>query len=168
MNRPLNPSDNPDKNLNKTYYRDQINKVALSIREIISGLKVEPDIAPDKKRENQLSCSPVEEKEVFKEGAIDKEKVKPRKNVKRGILIGSLLINIIIVLIVISPLKHVPFSEKDGWILITDFENMTGDSIFDLSLNKALEVSIQQSSFVNVFPPDRINETPKKDGKGKH
>ena len=28
VNRPLKPSDNPDKNLNKTYYRDQINKVA--------------------------------------------------------------------------------------------------------------------------------------------
>ncbi len=27
VNRPLNPADNPDKNLNKTYYRDQINKV---------------------------------------------------------------------------------------------------------------------------------------------
>src|SRR5450756_873539 len=26
VNRPLTPSDNPDKNLNKTFYRDQINK----------------------------------------------------------------------------------------------------------------------------------------------
>jgi hypothetical protein len=39
VNRPLNPSDSPDKNLNKTYYRDQINKIANAIKEIICGLK---------------------------------------------------------------------------------------------------------------------------------
>src|SRR5512140_1366880 len=39
VNRPLKPSDNPDKNLNKTYYRDQINKVANAVKEIISALK---------------------------------------------------------------------------------------------------------------------------------
>ena len=39
VNRPLTPSDNPDKNLNKTYYRDQVNKIANAIKEIICGLK---------------------------------------------------------------------------------------------------------------------------------
>jgi hypothetical protein len=39
VNRPLKPSDNPDKNLNKTYYRDQINKVANAVKEIITALK---------------------------------------------------------------------------------------------------------------------------------
>jgi len=39
VNRPLNPSDNPDKNLNKTYYRDQINKVANAIKELVSAIK---------------------------------------------------------------------------------------------------------------------------------
>jgi TolB-like protein len=39
VNRPLTPSDNPDKNQNQTFYRDQINKVANSIQEIIKGIK---------------------------------------------------------------------------------------------------------------------------------
>ena len=39
VNRPLTPSDNPDKNINKTFYRDQINKVANAIKEIIWALK---------------------------------------------------------------------------------------------------------------------------------
>jgi len=38
VNRPLKPSDNPDKNLNKTFYRDQVNKVANTVKEIIYGL----------------------------------------------------------------------------------------------------------------------------------
>jgi len=44
VNRPLTPSDNPDKNLNKTFYRDQINKVANTIKEIIYS------IHPDEKK----------------------------------------------------------------------------------------------------------------------
>ena len=35
VNRPLKSDDNPDKNINKTYYRDQINKVANAVKEII-------------------------------------------------------------------------------------------------------------------------------------
>ncbi len=44
VNRPLKPDDNPDKNLNKTYYRDQINKVANAVKEIIYGMH------PDEKK----------------------------------------------------------------------------------------------------------------------
>jgi TolB-like protein/Tfp pilus assembly protein PilF len=44
VNRPLKyKEDHPGDNLNKTYYQDQINKVALAIKEIILGLKREPD-----------------------------------------------------------------------------------------------------------------------------
>jgi len=40
VNRPLRANeDHPQDNLNKTYYRDQINKVANSVKEIISGIK---------------------------------------------------------------------------------------------------------------------------------
>ena len=42
VNRSLRPKeDNPGNNLNKTFYRDQINKVALTIKDIIRGLKGE-------------------------------------------------------------------------------------------------------------------------------
>ncbi len=39
VNRPLSPKDDGEKNINKTSYRNQINKVALAIKEIMSGLK---------------------------------------------------------------------------------------------------------------------------------
>ena len=42
VNRPLTPSDYSEKNQYKTFYRDQINKVANAIKENISGLKGEP------------------------------------------------------------------------------------------------------------------------------
>ena len=37
VNRPLTPKDSEDKNANKTNYRNQINKVANAIDEIISA-----------------------------------------------------------------------------------------------------------------------------------
>ena len=39
VNRPLTPYDDPKTNLNKTRYRNQINKVALAIKEIITAIK---------------------------------------------------------------------------------------------------------------------------------
>ena len=43
VNRPLKTNeDQPNDNLNKTFYSDQINKVAHAIKEIILGMKTEP------------------------------------------------------------------------------------------------------------------------------
>ena len=57
-----------------------------------------------------------------------------------------------------SAAKALAFQERD-WILITDFDNQTGDQVFDGSLTTALTIGIQQSQYVNVFPPSRIQET---------
>ena len=44
VSRPLKANeDHPQDNLNKTFYSDQINKVAHAIKEIIQGMKSEPD-----------------------------------------------------------------------------------------------------------------------------
>jgi serine/threonine protein kinase/Flp pilus assembly protein TadD len=60
--------------------------------------------------------------------------------------------------LLLQPSRKIPFSER-GWILVTDFENQTGDGVFDRSLNTALTVSLQQSRYVNVFPRSRVKET---------
>jgi hypothetical protein len=51
VNRPLTRNDDGTGNLNKTKYRNQVNKVALAAREIISGLKNEPSFSINKKGE---------------------------------------------------------------------------------------------------------------------
>jgi len=60
-----------------------------------------------------------------------------------------------------TPAQALAFQERD-WILITDFENNTGEEVFNGSLETALTVSIQQSQYVNVFPPSRVQETLKR------
>jgi len=49
------------------------------------------------------------------------------------------------------------FKERD-WVLIADFENLTGDAAFDKPLQSALALGIEQSQHVNVMPQARIRE----------
>jgi tetratricopeptide (TPR) repeat protein len=49
------------------------------------------------------------------------------------------------------------FQERD-WIVVADFENQTGESLFDESLDTALRMSLEQSSFVNLLSKSRIDQ----------
>ena len=50
VNRPLAVTDKKEDNLNKTFYRDQVNKVANAVKEIISALKEPLGVATDGSR----------------------------------------------------------------------------------------------------------------------
>ena len=69
VNKPLFPDDDEKKNLNKTKYRIQINKVANAIKEIISGLKIEPIVEV---KESTHRREPLEEQ--------DREERKPKRD----------------------------------------------------------------------------------------
>jgi eukaryotic-like serine/threonine-protein kinase len=55
-------------------------------------------------------------------------------------------------------------TEKDS-ILLTEFVNTTGDSVFDGTLKQALAVQLEQSPHLNVFPQSRIQDALKHMGK---
>jgi tetratricopeptide (TPR) repeat protein len=57
-----------------------------------------------------------------------------------------------------APEPALAFQERD-WIIVSDFNNLTNDPVFDKSLRLALEVAIAQSHYVNVYPPDRVAAT---------
>jgi serine/threonine protein kinase/tetratricopeptide (TPR) repeat protein len=48
------------------------------------------------------------------------------------------------------------FAARD-WILVADFDNQTGQPLFDRSLLTALTVSLEQSAHANVFPRARVS-----------
>jgi len=50
------------------------------------------------------------------------------------------------------------FDERD-WVLIAAFENRTGEAIFDGTLEAALGRELSNSRFVNVVPPERVQDT---------
>src|SRR5450759_3128258 len=81
VNRPLRANeDHPQDNLNKTYYRDQINKVANAVKEIINAIK----------KYNK------QEEIVQKE--IGKSKLEKPKILKTKIIIASVIILALVVL----------------------------------------------------------------------
>jgi tetratricopeptide (TPR) repeat protein len=69
-----------------------------------------------------------------------------------AVILGAIL------LFFFSSGSTIPFSKRD-WILISDFDNLTDNSVFDKSLYTAFSLSIDQSRFVNVFPKSRMFQT---------
>ncbi|PYT78653.1 MAG: hypothetical protein DMG40_19400 [Acidobacteria bacterium] len=45
---------------------------------------------------------------------------------------------------------------SQGWILIADPENLTGQEFFDTTLREGLAIALQQSRYLNVFPQSRV------------
>lgn len=55
-------------------------------------------------------------------------------------------------------LRRPALTERDS-ILLADFENTTGEPVFDETLKRALLVKLDESPFLNVLPEQRVRET---------
>jgi hypothetical protein len=54
--------------------------------------------------------------------------------------------------------KTAPLTEKDT-VVLADFDNKTGDPVFDDALKQALAVELGQSPFLNVLSDRKVSET---------
>ncbi len=110
VNRPLKPEDDEKKNLNNTIYRNQINKVANAVKEIITALK---------KHDQQIG-----------EGSKEVTKTKNRKpkNLKARFTIATFLVLALIVLAYILIPKMFKTTEPvDKSIAVLPFTNLSND-----------------------------------------
>jgi serine/threonine protein kinase/tetratricopeptide (TPR) repeat protein len=57
-----------------------------------------------------------------------------------------------------SVAKAMPLTEKDT-VVLADFDNKTGDAVFDDALKQALAVELGQSPFLNVLSDRKVSET---------
>jgi tetratricopeptide (TPR) repeat protein/TolB-like protein len=99
VNRPLKPDDNPDKNLNRTYYRDQINKVANAVKEILYGLH------PDEKKRITKSYQTREKTDYNEPQAtpFTKKPLVKKKLSNRTMVVASIALLLLISLLFIYP-----------------------------------------------------------------
>ncbi len=51
-----------------------------------------------------------------------------------------------------------PLTDKDT-IVLSDFDNKTGDSVFDDALKQGLSIQLEQSPFLDLLSERRVNET---------
>lgn len=73
--------------------------------------------------------------------------------------IAAVLILLLIGAVAWTRLPHHPVLTEKDTILISDFENRTGDSIFDGTLRKALSSGLSQSPYLNIVSDTRIQES---------
>ena len=134
VNRPLKPDDNPDKNLNRTFYRDQINKVANAIKDVIYGLHPDPKKRATKSyRTDTLPGYQNKQKEYVQAKSVH--------SISRGskvILFGSLgLLLILVIIFFIPKLIQKPDTKSPSAdlvkkaIAVLPVANLTGNSELD-------------------------------------
>ncbi len=123
VNRPLRAKeDHPQDNVNKTYYRDQINKVANAVKEIISAIK---DSGQQGKDGGVLSQS---------------EQAQTKKSHKtRNIIIGSVFLILICLGFLIIPKLLKPTGEKVKSIAVLPFFNDSPDEENEYFINGIMD-----------------------------
>ncbi len=88
----------------------------------------------------------------------------PTRNSKLAIRIGAGLVALLIAGIALSYFfllkrnRAAALTEQDT-VLLADFDNRTGDAVFDGTLKTALAVQLEQSPFLNIFSDARVRET---------
>jgi TolB-like protein/Tfp pilus assembly protein PilF len=120
VNRPLRAKeDHPQDNLNKTYFRDQINKVANAVKEIITALKKQSQHPEEVSKDNIETKS------------------SPKKNPKTKIIAGTLILLALMVVgyFIVSKFLNPPEVEKS--IAVLPF------------INDSPEANEENSPFIN-------------------
>ena len=166
VNRPLKINeDHPQDNLNKTFYADQINKVAHAIKEIIHGMKAESARVVKEKTSHREPL-----KEVKKdEGTGLKVTEKPSKFSKRNQLTGGIILAGLLVIAAIlaypkifkrDTLERLRSSGQRISVAVMPFQNMTIDTTWNVwqdgiqnelitSLTNCEELKVRQTESIN-------------------
>jgi TolB-like protein/tetratricopeptide (TPR) repeat protein len=111
VDRPLTVKDNEEKNLNKSSYRNQINKVALALKEILSATKHREQKSEPSQKELSGSSSTL------------------KRNNRMKIFIGSLIALLFIILGILFISKLIkPKEQLEKTIAVLPFRNLTNDT----------------------------------------
>jgi len=150
VNRPLKPDDDEKINLNKTRYRNQINKVGNAIQEIISGL-----LAEQGKETIQHGEQSEEIKKEHRKGI----QAGPARSVKWKYLSAFVIVAILIIAgILVYPelFKESGNPNVEKSIALMPFKNLTGDVSNDYLTDMHREASYQELGKISQVKPLRI------------
>jgi tetratricopeptide (TPR) repeat protein len=152
VNRPLKPDDDEKINLNKTKYRNQINKVGNTIQEIISGLSAESG-EPGKEKIQHGKPSEEIRKEQRKEVQV------PARSGKWKYLTAFAIVAILIIAgILVFPklFKGSGNTIVEKSVALMPFKNLTGDVSNDYLADMHHEASYQELGKISQVKPLRI------------
>jgi eukaryotic-like serine/threonine-protein kinase len=91
--------------------------------------------------------------------APEAETTKKTANRRRLAALGALAGLVIASTVAWFYFNRSPVLTNKDTILLADFENTTGDNIFDVTLKQGLAIQLQQSPFLNLFPEPSVRQT---------
>src|SRR5207248_9719305 len=96
---------------------------------------------------------------VAKEAALLKQAAARRK--RKWLSLAAISIGVLVAVAGVATFythRAHALTDKDT-VVLADFENKTGDPIFDDALKQGLSVSLSQSPFLNLLSDQRVGET---------
>ncbi len=134
VNRPLKPGDNPDKNLNKTFYRDQINKVANAVKDIIYSLHPDEKKRATKSYQTSMQAGQIEGKPLSVAETFAPPKRIPGKYIASAIF--GLLVIVVLIIFIPKLFQKTKSELSSGELIkkaiaILPVSNFTGNSDLD-------------------------------------
>lgn len=89
---------------------------------------------------------------------------KSKRSTNKGFRISKAKVSIFLLVVLLAAAVIFFISDKEpeftfserNWILITDFDNQTGEEVFESALRTALEMELSNSKYVNVVPRGRV------------
>ena len=173
VNRPLTPEDDESKNLNGTKYRNQINKVANAIDELIVSLK---GVRPTPAKENSNYKELPEESDRTKEKSRMTGPRQPGKTLKPKQLTGAIVFGILLLIAAIiaypklfkkNPLRKFQSSGERISVAVMPFKNMTNDSTLNIwqdGIQFNLIASLSNTQALKVMQTESTNNLLKSKG----
>lgn len=188
VNRPLRPDEeDPHKNVYHTIYRNQLNKVALAVKEIISGIKAGSGrVAPEESlpgRDDGKGSGLTGEVGMVAggvRGLADGKQVKAPwakrvKTARSKLLPATLIVSILVVATIIAyprlfrkdRLEKLRMSGERISIAVMPFQNMTNDTLWNVwqaGIQDILINSLSNSEELKVRQAEYINKLVRDEG----
>ena len=82
---------------------------------------------------------------------------RPKWLLRSGVVAAMAIAGLGLLLLLRRP-QTIALNARDS-VLVADFNNLTGDPVFDNALRQGLEVQLQQSTYLNLLSQDRIQQT---------
>jgi TolB-like protein len=150
VNRPLLPGDNKNDNLNKTLYRDQINKVAHAIKEIFLGMKVDQAVPEEVKSQSIESKGEIKIEDEIKEPI--SATILNQKSKNRLLLLMSVFLCVIGAFVIFKIVNNRPDLEKS--IAVLPFINDSSSDSTTYFINGLMEeitINLQKIKTLRVL-----------------
>jgi tetratricopeptide (TPR) repeat protein len=164
VNRPLTAKDSEDRNINKTFYRNQINKVANAIDEIISVFREETETGVKQKEKSEKSV--IETREEGKRPDLKQ----PDKGNKGKFLVPIIIFALLIIAGIIAypkifkrdSLERLRESGNRISVAVMPFQNLTSDESKNFwqdmiqdnmitSLSNFQDIKVRQAESINTL-----------------